>query len=334
MQYQTFKIRARVLFVTLLLFVVWFKSGVAKEFKLSDELGPKEFDNKVIEHFLNSGEKGILTAFKGKPEMRGTDLQLSYFLKENETFKGEYLIVNATDNPLDLMILCLVDYYQREFRLNDQLANLHFTKIKPSERTLALVELPPLAKGAHDFILLAVNKGSTEEVDYQILFHRANIFVGDLTFPTVRYRQLGAQPAIAHRTYTPLLNLHSDYNYFEPLLTDKVGADQMRKYFLHINNPEALPIKSALVSFLNGKQIPINHGTKQDVLNWSIAAKRQDKIPLMLKAPSCQTGCELLVLSIDNPFVEMEPERGVMAQLPTRVRAANRLTIYSGGTIP
>jgi len=321
--------------VALLHLAVGLGTVAAKEFKPPEELGPDEFDNKIIEHFLGSGQKGILTAFKGTPEMRGTDLQLSYWLKENSPFKAEYLVINATDNPLNLTILCLIDYHQQAFRLNDQMASLHPVKINPGERAIAVVELPPLREGAHDFILLAIENPVefSPETEHQILSHRANLFVGDITFPSVNYLPLGVQSTIARKaTYTTVINLHNDYSHFEPLRTDYLDIDRVKRYFVHINNAYDTPMRSVFVTFLNGKQIPINHETGQEVLYWNIAAKRQDMISLVLKAPNCQIACELLVLSIDNPYIEVEPERGVMAQLPTRIRAANRLTIYPGGT--
>jgi hypothetical protein len=261
-------------------------------------------------------------------------LQLFYWLEDDTPFVAEYLIINATDEPLKITILALIDYHQQEFYFNDHIAKRHSVRIKPGKRTVATLGLPRLDRGVHDFILLAVKNEDpakiSNETNDQVVFHRANIFVNDLAFPKSDYRNLGVKSALAHRTHTPAIRLLGNDIPSEPLLTDKVGTDQSRTYFLHINNAQDMPIRSAIVAFLNGRQIPIPHETGDAVLYYKIPAGRQDAVPVTLNVPSCHAGCELLVLSIDNPYTSLEPERGVMAQQPTRVRAANRLIIYSG----
>jgi hypothetical protein len=295
---------------------VGWEPSYAKEFKPPEKLGPTEFDYSTINHFLSSGQKGILTAFKGGSEMRGTDLQLSYWLTEKVSFIGEYLIMNATDESVDFMILSLIDYRQQEFFLNDRLSHRHSITVQPGEQVITKVNLAPLQEGSHDFILLALKMpdpaASSPEGDYLVLSHRANLFVGDLAFPQVNYQPLGTNPGSEQITFSPVI---------------KKG--KIKDYFVHINNGGNFPIKLAMITLLNGKQIPVNSDTGQQILYGEVAAYRQEVLKLKLAGPNCQEdGCELSVLSIENPYVVLEPEAGVMAQIPTRIRAANLLRLY------
>ena len=90
------------------------------EFNLPDKLGPNDFDYEIINSFIGSGQKGIITAFKGNPEMRATELQLSYYIKEGQPFIGEYLIGNYIGKKIELKIFCILNYHQQEFYFNDK----------------------------------------------------------------------------------------------------------------------------------------------------------------------------------------------------------------------
>ena len=231
------------------------------------------------------------------------------------------------------MILSLIDYRQQEFFLNDRLSHRHSITVQPGEQVITKVNLAPLQEGSHDFILLALKMpdpaASSPEGDYLVLSHRANLFVGDLAFPQVNYQPLGTNPGSEQITFSPVINLGKDHDDFKPIFADKLKKGKIKDYFVHINNGGNFPIKLAMITLLNGKQIPVNSDTGQQILYGEVAAYRQEVLKLKLAGPNCQEdGCELSVLSIENPYVVLEPEAGVMAQIPTRIRAANLLRLY------
>lgn len=149
----------------------------------SSEWGPEDFDHRVIDAFVNGGEAGILSAFKGSPEMRSSHLQLAYYLDEGQPFKAEYMIGNYTNETADYFIALFVNYQQRQFFLDGISSNMHLVSVKPQKRTAFQLKIDSVEKGGHDFILLAMSKGGLAGGAYPLLYHRANVFVEDCAFP-------------------------------------------------------------------------------------------------------------------------------------------------------
>ncbi len=215
--------------------------GNAAEFELPAKPGPKSFDYKVIDAFVSSGSAGILSAFKGDPDLRATDLQLSYYMKEGSEFQAEYMIGNHTPNPMEYDVMCLVDYRQQEFQLDQKLSRVHRLQLAPGERKTWPVKIASVGKGAHDFLLLAVAnpKGSRpSDLEEILLYHRANIFAGSYSFPEASW-QKPREERIRQRALQIVVNKEGKIGNFRRLFNDRRPSAGETKYYLHFSNPQA-----------------------------------------------------------------------------------------------
>jgi hypothetical protein len=121
--------------------------------------------------------------------MHGNNLQLSYYLKEGHEFKGEFMIGNYTDDPINYYVICLVDYNKQVFLFNGEKGDVHSVSLKSKERVIYPMAIGGLKKGAHDLLLVAIKKTSDDfdKVDFPILSYRANLFIESYSFPPVPY---------------------------------------------------------------------------------------------------------------------------------------------------
>lgn len=147
------------------------------------EQGSQDFDYRVIGAFVDSGEAGMLSAFKGHPKMRSSHLHLAYYLEEGWPFEAQYMIGNYTNDTAEYFIVMLLDYQRQRFFLDDVLSDMHRVSISPRERKVFQLKADPIRKGAHDFVLLAMSKGGLAGDAHPLLYHRANVFVEDCAFP-------------------------------------------------------------------------------------------------------------------------------------------------------
>lgn len=302
---------------------LWSKE--AEKFKLPDRLGPESFDFNIIDAFIRSGQPGTLWAFKGTPEMRGTDLQASYYIKNDQSFKADFLIGNYTDNPIEYLLIILIDYKQRRFLFNHDLGFSHSIRINPKERITYPLEVE-IGKGAHDFILLGINKtqGSegTEVIDY--LFHRANIYVGSTFFPKVSYSRFSQQQS--EYASSPIFIK-------KPMEVDRVIESMNKqlpskasKYYIHVGNPYQNLLYSALVLFSDSNQTFFRIPLRNDYMNVLYSVLDPKNASLVEVRTFFDGRSESLwAINVENPYVHLEPEPGVMTQLPTYVKISNML---------
>ena len=298
------------------------------EFNLPDKLGPNDFDYEIINSFIGSGQKGIITAFKGNPEMRGTELQLSYYIKEGQPFIGEYLIGNYIGKKIELKIFCILNYHQQEFYFNDKRWEVHVIELEPKERKIYPFKINLPHKGAYDFILLAVRSPDFDnQINIDVLYHRANIFAGDTAYPNTDYHSIGEKTALSNFDFILFLNKDSSMdNNFQPVVSEAISKQSEARYFLHTNNNQDITITSILLAFINYKQVRF---MTDKVFFYTIPPKRRGILEVDF-SPYIQKGNnEVLILNIENPYVDMEirGNGNKMNRILTGVKAANRLTL-------
>ena len=311
--------------ITLVIFL--FTPALSKEieeFKFSERLGPENFDYKIIDAFVKSGQKGILTAFKGHPEMRGTELQLSYFLKVGQPFKADFMIGNYTDKPVDYFIICLLDYAQQKFIFNGNQDTTHSISIKPKERIIYPLIISDIKKGTHDFLLLAFrrlkDRDTSEKVEYLLLYHRANIFAESYSLPEILYSKFSQQSSEL-RASQIVVNSSKEYNDFKELSFDTRLSTEKLKYYLHVNNPYNEIVSFASILFLDYNQSSFKPTADKDVLYYYLNPKNQSIIAI--KTAFANQIKSLWAIGVENPYVRLETETGTMNQIPTRVRISN-----------
>lgn len=281
------------------------------KFKLPEKLGPTDFDYELIDAFVKTGQRGILTAFNADPHMRGTRLQLSYFLEMSQAFEADFLTGNYTGEPIDYWLICLLNYRQQEFQLNGQRASAHAISIPPGNRLRYSLRLHPPGKGGHDFLLLAISRraGSNipNAVEFPVLSHRANIFVESRSFPPIKQATV---PQRASGLRTTRVTLEPSHH----------------RYLIHISNPSAAALRSALILFANSRQISFGAlGERHWILYFNLDSKIDAAFEI---EPHLQNDAEVLyAIYVQNPFVLLEPKLEVMNQIQTRVEISNFITL-------
>lgn len=308
------------------IFLFLFNIAIGDDFEIPANLGQKNFDYKAIDYFLSSGQKGVLTAFKAEPEMHGSALQSSFYIVHN-TFRAEWLIVNKTEEPLKLQILSLLDYKQMYFYLDGNWAKKHPLFLSPDQRKIVKIVLPEIDNGAHDFIIIAAdvfNKELPEGPGQRHLFnHRANIFIGSRKFPKKDVQLVGSIPPIDNLKFSVWFDQNESVSLNsnpQPLKFSRT----LSKHFLHVNNTLQTNLDFVLLAFRNIDQIPIMSAKNQDIVFFSIAGKQADSIPVSVDTKKFLNSDEFMLLFIENPFLNLESQQGVMVQLPTRVRVVSR----------
>jgi len=313
-----------VLILTILLECVFGAPGNAAEFELPAKPGPKSFDYKVIDALLSSGSPGILSAFKGDPDLRATELQLSYYMKEGGEFRADYMIGNLTARPLEYEITCLIDYQQQEFQLDDKLSRVHRLQLTPGERKTSTLKIASVERGAHDFLLLAVTSKKNprpSEPESLLLYHRANIFAGGYSFPATSWQKL-REEASRSRALQIVVNKEADIGDFRPLFDDRRSPSAESKYYLHLSNPKTEALRLTVLLLQKSSAVGDIRVTP---LYYALNPGRDGA--LEVTSPIATDTDSVLAVMIENPYVRLEPEPGTMLRTPTQVRPSNAITL-------
>ncbi len=299
-------------------------SGHAAEFKLPGNPGPKSFDSKVIDAFVSSGSPGILSAFKGDPDLHATELQLSYYMKEGGEFRADYMIGNHTARPLEYEITCLIDYQQQEFQLDDKLSRVHRLQLTPGERKTSTLKIASVERGAHDFLLLAVTSKKNprpSEPESILLYHRANIFAGGYSFPATSWQKLREETSRS-RALQIVVNKEADMGNFRPLFDDRRSPSAESKYYLHLSNPKTEALRLTVLLLQKSSAVSDIRVTP---LYYALNPGMDGALGVML--PVAARTDSILAVMVENPYVKLEPEPGTMTRIPTQVRPSNTITL-------
>ncbi|MBI4680143.1 MAG: hypothetical protein HY753_02735 [Nitrospirae bacterium] len=286
------------------------------------KLGPADFDYDVINAFVKSGQKGMLTAFKGDPATRGSELQISYYLNVGQPFKADFMMGNYTDKIVNYTIICLIDYEQREFLFDNHPAKAHFVSIKPGDRLIFPLKVTDLKKGAHDLILFAVaisaDSNIMQDADNRFLFHRANVFVESYSFPKLSFKKLRHTSTDVDAS---ILAISKSDKYDINDSIDKVTSlSKDRSYYLHVSNPNNEVSASVAVLFSDLNQA-YGQFSGNDIFYHFLESKSQSSIKLLPRLTDQVKS--LWAISVENPYIVLEPEPGKMTQKPTFLRISN-----------
>jgi len=75
---------------------------------IPSKMGPSKFKRDIINAFKNMGNDSIISAFKGVPELRASDLQKTYYLPLGKQAKLDVLLSNQMPSPVNYVVLCCV----------------------------------------------------------------------------------------------------------------------------------------------------------------------------------------------------------------------------------
>lgn len=109
-----------------------------------------------------------------------------------------------------------------------------------------------------------------------------------------------------HLNFDFILFLNKDKNMdnnFQPVVSEAISKKSEAKYFLHINNHKDISISSALLTFINYKQVPF---MTDEVFFYTIPPKRRGVLEVDF-SPYIQKGNNgVLIINIENPYVDVE----------------------------
>lgn len=260
-----------------------------------ERLARRGFDTAIIGAFLRSAEPGVLTAFSAAPASRVSNLRLSFRLRRDEGLAAEYLIVNRTGRAIDVSLSGFVDYRRVRLRLGERDGPVHRLHLEPGEWITRPLFLKALDPGGHDFLVLGVVSDSagrgSHDFSYPLLFHRANIFVDGERLPAV---SCPAADLAAPASDAKSLRIRLDNSYGSPISVMTLWVPR------HEQRSRADADLQAQTRCLT---LP-PRSTREGIL----------------ELPSGWAPDEVLTIAVESPFTRLEPQAGVIAQIPSSVR--------------
>ncbi len=231
--------------------------------------------------------------------MRGTIKQASYYLLEEEVFKGKYFVGNYYDEDREFILFCLLDYQQVEFVFKAKKRVNHRLFLKKGEEIEVPFEVGHIPKGAHDFVvvLLDISKKGKKVTDINhAQTHRVNVFVGSTSFPKI-------EPV----SFVPKKNnTESDIFTLEPQNKKEYG---WKKINLKTNNSNETHLDVLTLLFDNFLQLDGSESF------FKLDQYQEIKIPFELK----KNPDILFCLKINNPYAVLEPEPQVLTDIDTTI---------------
>tara|TARA_R110002072_G_scaffold298269_2_gene471962 strand:+ start:9648 stop:10661 length:1014 start_codon:yes stop_codon:yes gene_type:complete len=267
--------------------------------------GPKDFQWDAIKGFIKYGNPGMLAAFLGDPDLGSNDNQVSFYKKVPGIIMGKFLVGNYTKEISNHNLFCFVDYqsqpcfdngssYSKSVRLQDggsQIFDLEFQ----------------VKKGAHDFLVLAVNN---KDVGTHI-YHRGVIFINNDDFKVdAIIKNLEEIPF----KQNSLITIYQNHDQL-PITDGKLKAKS--DFVLHIGNGENYSMTyKILIAKWKGTELTID--SIQNI--YSLKSKESILIDDLTMAND-DTRIQVFVLS--NPYIKLEEDNELIRKstnlLSTRV---------------
>ena len=291
-----------------------------------EQTGSVDFDEKTIDYFTHNGESGILTAFQGTTEMNCSPHRLSCTLPEND-FKGEFLIINQEEGQLELRLLCLLDYRQAPFTLDQESSGQHYLSVEQSGKKRLRFALGGIMPGAHDLILLAIDRmdkpaSNIGDSDH-LFFHRLMLFAGTKRMPQIKTQIADNVSPTSETTYSIRCKIE------KPQFS--VGNSNYRKFkrphtrfYLQINNPENEPSNYAVLTFLNEHQLDLIRDDAVDTQFWKVPPRSRGTIPVDVDTRAFRSGDVFMILCVENPFAYLETRTAEIANIRAQLHVAYR----------
>lgn len=235
-------------------------------------------------------------------------------VSENQSFQGVVLAGNYGVKEHDFALLCIVDYSEVPCRREaDGGFQFHLAS---GEETRLGVNLA-LDPGTHDLVFLTFydpNNHSTEQSlrqDSRFLFsfYRVQIQVGEQT--------TRPQPPIAYKfsaksEFQPgagLFTISRD-KFTDPSQPawhrQEINPGAPLNFFAVYTNPEQVTRTVALMAFLDFKQVPWD--SSRTTYFAELAASARADVEAQVSAPTTVGDHELVVVAVDNPFLDLAGE--------------------------
>lgn len=310
----------------------------AEEFSVpgNGDTSPADFDHHMIANFVASGEKGVISALLGSPELRGSRLQREFFLRDGQDFDAKYRIENHTDDPLKYHLLCFLNYVQKKCTFDNTKTSAYPVNIGVNEKKVINITMPEIGRGAHDFLLLAVREipHSWEEpsAGFELLYRRANLWVESSDFPLLAMKDKVTRSQNSHIGSDLILEFTS---VTPPDVVRGDESGQRLRVEAHAGAPEGRETRLGVLIFGDLTQADISldeHVTK--VIMFTNKGAAYNKI--LIDIHDVNHASKIWGILVQNPFIRLEREHGEISILPSDVLMSNQVPIgtRSSNTIP
>lgn len=241
-------------------------------------------------------------------------MNLTQFLKENESFEGYIRITNAMNKENKYLLFALVDYKAVSFYVNGTKNQTHLVNLSPMEDNFYYFNINNLSPGYHNLFLGAFLNpyGHSLDMNYRLgtdfIFmgsKRLNIVVENGSTPMPAFRRFEIFCASSYVLEGLLVNKESCSS--KAWITENVTKKEKLEYFINIGNNDKRNQRTfAVIQFLNYTQIPIRHNTSEYVYFGYLNKGQKGSFPASLIAPNSTGINELIVVWISDPYENLE----------------------------
>lgn len=246
-------------------------------------------------------------------------MNLTQFLKENESFEGYLRITNAMNKGNQYLLFALVDYRAVPFYINGTQNQTHLINLNPMEDSFYFFKIDNLSTGYHDLLLgtflnpyvHSLDENYRVSTDFAFMgSKRLNIIIGNGSTPFPEFRNSGIFCESSYALEGLLVNKKTCSS--NAWLTENIKKDEKLEYFVNIGNNERRNQRTfAVIQFLDYKQIPIKHNTSEYAYFGYLNKGKKGSIPASLITPNNTGVSELIVVWVSDPYENLEISPGI-----------------------
>ncbi len=282
-----------------------------------------------IEFFENGTIKSVKYDESKVPESFGFGIYNSYspligmnltqFLKENESFEGYLRITNAMNKENQYLLFALVDYKAVPIYVNGTKNQTHLINVSPMKDNFYSFRIDNFSTGYHDLFLGAFLNPYEHSLDTKYRLDtdfafmgriRLNIVIGNGSTPAPEFKrpEIFCDPSYVLEGI--LVNKESCSS--KAWLTENITRKEVLEYFINIGNSEKRNQRTfALIQFLDYTQIPLIHNTSEYVYFGYLDKGKKGSIPGSTIIPDNTGIHELIVIWISDPYEKVEISPGI-----------------------
>lgn len=239
---------------------------------------------------------------------------------------GTITLGNHNDAPQGFRLTALLNYQQTPSTINTHTDILHTTVVNAfTDEMIEFTLQLPNQEGRYKLWWVVFGFPDEHPLDMQsrlsssqVYSFATDIVVGNgASFPVPTFEPF--TPYASSATFESFSGIQLTHDALSPQaswFTDTVKANDTLPYFIHIGNSTRPVTNYALVAFLNGLQIPIQHDEPAMTVFWgTVDADSLTTIPASVQVPEGAGIHELQVLYVPDPY-GVEGTEAVQTSIP------------------
>lgn len=274
---------------------------------MSMPYGIHKFPESLIKELSSSDSPSIISAFKASPELRSSDLQLTYYVTDNNTIEIDLRVYNNLIVDIQHEILVFIDYHLVPFWIaNDEVNNYQLSTTAGGQTDITIGINRFVSDGSHDLLILGMerrmNTGRASFSGYDI-YHRANLLVNTTSYNEKHEAEVIIDP----------LQVKQSFAYFLPNINEASTSQAV------VANPNDYSLSYAVL-FLGEINTSVDLESKRQVstllpMEQLVLGENERETFTLPEKPLERTW----VIVVEQPFIELESPRGTMTKKPSGV---------------